>query len=252
MQSKPIPVIAVTGPNSGGTTAWLFTALGVKLAGGKPVRVVPEQFDDKLDYDGIIIGGGSDVHPDNVEHEDVPEVKRSLFLCFKENLFYPMEFFTGWSKPTYDKARDKMEKLFIKYALYNNKPILGICRGHQLLNASLGGTMYESTLPLLKNKMRIRSPFPRKTVIYTQNDSLIAEIAGDDPIEVNAIHSQAVGKPADELEVTAKEEAGIAQVLEKKGSELVLGVQWHPEYLFYMKVHRNIFKWLVNKAAQQA
>ena len=144
-----------------------------------------------------------------------------------------------------------MELKFIDFALNNNKPILGICRGHQLLNASLGGTMFASTLPLLKNSMRIRSPFPRKTVIYTQDDSLIAQIAGDDPIEVNAIHSQAVGKPADELTVTAKEKAGIIQVLEKEGSELVLGVQWHPEYLFYMKVHRNIFKWLVNKAVSQ-
>ncbi|GAA0853396.1 gamma-glutamyl-gamma-aminobutyrate hydrolase family protein [Aliiglaciecola litoralis] len=252
MKSNPKPDIAVTGPNTGGTTAWLFTALSVKLAGGKAVRVTPEKFDGKLDYDGIIIGGGSNIHPDNFEQEDAPEVERSLFLRFKENLFYPMEFFTGWSKPVYDKDRDEMEMQFIDYALVNKKPILGICRGHQLLNASLGGTMYESTLPLLKNKMRIRSPFARKTVIYTQDDSLIAEIAGDDPIEVNAIHSQAVGKPADDLEVTAKEEAGITQVLEKKGSDVVLGVQWHPEYLFYLTVHRNIFKWLVNKAAKTA
>jgi len=247
--TKQVPIIAVTGPNKGGTTAWLCTALSVKLAGGQPVRIMPATFDCTLNYAGIIIGGGSNIHPDNVKQEQQPVVKRSLFLRFKENLFYPMEFFSGWSKPTYDKERDAMEMKFIDFALAHHKPILGICRGHQLLNAKLGGTLYESTLPLLKKRMRIRSPFPRKTVIYTQADSLIADIAGDDPIKVNAIHSQAVGKPADELKVTAKEKSGITQVIEKKGSDLVLGVQWHPEYLFYMAVHRNIFKWLINKAA---
>ncbi|WP_340677252.1 gamma-glutamyl-gamma-aminobutyrate hydrolase family protein [Paraglaciecola sp.] len=250
-KSNQVPTIAVTGPNKGGTTAWLFTALGVKLAGGKPVRIVPDKFDGRLNYDGVIIGGGSNIHPDNVKKEKIAEVKRSLFLRFKENLFYPMEFLSGWSQPSYDKKRDEMEMKFIDFALAQYKPILGICRGHQLLNAKLGGTLYESTLPLLKKRMRIRSPFPRKTVIYTQDDSLIADIAGDDPIKVNAIHSQAVGKPADELKVTAKEKSGITQVIEKKGSDLVLGVQWHPEYLFYMPVHRNIFSWLVKKSVKK-
>jgi putative glutamine amidotransferase len=251
MSSKSIqaPTIAVTGPNKGGTAAWLFTALSVKLAGGKPIRIVPNEFDGSLNYDGIIIGGGSDIHPDNFNKEKLPDVKRSLFLRFKENMFYPMEFISGWSNSSYDKERDEMEIKFIDFALEQGKPILGICRGHQLLNATLGGTMYESTLPLLKKTMRIRSPFPRKTVIYTQDDSLIADIVGDDPIKVNAIHSQAVGEPAEELKVTAKEKSGINQVIEKKGSDIVLGVQWHPEYLFYMSVQRKIFSWLVNKSA---
>jgi putative glutamine amidotransferase len=249
-KSKKVPRIAVTGPNSGGTTAWLFTALGIKLAGGKPVRVMPKHFNGELRYDGIVIGGGSNIHPENFKEEKTPEVKRSRFLRFKEKLLYPMEFFNGFSSDAYDKERDNMEMQFIDFALENNRPILGICRGHQLLNAKLGGTMYESTLPLLKNRMRIRSPFPRKTVIYTQDDSLIADIAGDDPIQVNAIHSQAIGEPADELEVTAKEKSGITQVIEKKDSNKVLGVQWHPEYLFYMRVHRNIFQWLINKSAK--
>ena len=85
-------------------------------------------------------------------------------------------------------------------------------------------------------------------MLYTTNDSLISRIAGDDPLKVNAIHSQAVAKPADTLKVTAKEEAGINQVVESKNSDKVLGVQWHPEYLFYMKAHRKIFRWLLREA----
>lgn len=242
--------IAVTGPDKSGTTAWLFTALNVKLAGGEPIRVRPSSFDGNFDFDGIIIGGGSDVHPDNFEEEKLTKAKRSNSLKIKERILYPMELLNrivaGESK--YDKPRDELEKRFIKYALDNNKPILGICRGHQLINASLGGTMYTSTLPLLKNDARIRTPFPQKEVLYTQEDSLIADIAGDDPLKVNAIHSQAIARPADELEVTAKEKAGLNQVIESKENKQVLGVQWHPEYLFYMKAHRSIFEWLVEKA----
>lgn len=244
--------IAVTGPDSSGTTAWLFTALNVKLAGGEPVRVQPSSFDEIFDFDGIIIGGGSDVHPDNMQEEKVEKVKRSTSLKVKERILYPMELLNRLlaGKAKYDKPRDELEKRFIKYALKNNKPILGICRGHQLINASLGGTMYTSTLPLLKDDTRIRTPFPQKEVLYTQEDSLIADIAGDDPLKVNAIHSQAIAKPADDLQVTAKEKAGLNQVVESKENDKVLGVQWHPEYLFYMKAHRSIFEWLVQKAKQ--
>lgn len=248
MSKSTRPRIAVTGPNESGATAWFFTSLNVRMAGGQAFRITPATFDGSFHYDGFIIGGGSDIHPDHFTQEKLPEVKRSFFLKLKESIMYPMEGFNKLSSGSFDEARDSMEIAFIDYALNHDIPILGICRGHQLLNARLGGTMYQSTLPLLANKARIRSPFPRKKVVYTQDDSLIAKIAGDDPIKVNAIHSQAVAKPADALAVTAKEEAGINQVIESKRSDKVLGVQWHPEYLFYMRVHRSIFEWLVTEA----
>ena len=244
--------IAVTGPNEGGTTAWLFTSFNVYLAGGTPVRVTPETFNKEIDFDGVIIGGGSDIHPENFAKEQAKKVKRRLSIRIKELLLFPMELVNRMlSGTSYDKQRDEMEKQFIDYALHHKKPILGICRGHQLINAKLGGTMFESTLPLLEQNMRIRSPFPRKKVIYTKDDSLISKIAGDDPLKVNAIHSQAVAESAESLEVTAKEEAGITQVVESKNNDKVLGVQWHPEYLFYMKAHRSIFKWLIEKAKHE-
>ena len=250
MTNTSKPKIAITGPNKSGTTAWFFTALNVYLSGGEAFRVTPNTFDGVLDYDGVIIGGGSDIHPDHYIKEKLAPVKRSLWVKIKECLLYPMELLTHFSTSQYDKERDEMEIKFIHFALDNNLPILGICRGHQLLNAELGGSMYESTLPLLKKEARIRTPFPQKTVLYTTNDSLISKIAGDDPLKVNAIHSQAVAKTPDELEITGKEEAGINQVIESKNSDKVLGVQWHPEYLFYMKAHRKIFSWLVREAKE--
>lgn len=189
------PQIAITGPNNSGSTAWFFTALNIRIAGGTPIRVTPDSFDGVLDYDGVIIGGGSDIHPDHYIKEDATPVKRSLWVKLKECVLYPMELMNRLGSSGYDKDRDDMEISLIHYALDNNLPILGICRGHQLLNAELGGSMYESTLPLLEKEARIRSPFPRKTVLYTTNDSLISRIAGDDPLKVNAIHSQAVAEP---------------------------------------------------------
>ena len=64
------PIIFVTGPRSGGFTAWIFTAINVLLAGGRPVRITP---DTKItqDFDGIIIGGGSDISP--IHYQDVPK-----------------------------------------------------------------------------------------------------------------------------------------------------------------------------------
>jgi len=248
MSSHKKPKICVTGPDTSGTTAWLFTALNVYLAGGRPYRITPKRFNGRVDYDGIIIGGGSDIHPDNFRRQEQPEVKRSFALKLKEWVCYPMEFVSQLSKGAYDKPRDDMEIQLIDHAVQEDVPLLAICRGYQLLNARLDGSMYTSTGPLLKHEMRIRSPFPRKRVIYTKDDSLIAQIAGDDPLKVNSIHSQAVAEPGKNLQVTAKEEAGINQVIESKTNKQLLGVQWHPEYLFYMKAHRNIFNWLVSRA----
>ncbi|MDO6428560.1 gamma-glutamyl-gamma-aminobutyrate hydrolase family protein [Thalassotalea sp. 1_MG-2023] len=243
------PKIAVTGPNSGGLMAWLFTALNVKLAGGTPVRVTPNSFDGDLAFDGYIIGGGSDIHPKNRELENVPHYPRTLTTQIKEAMLYPMEFIASFGGVKYDKQRDEMEKQFIKNALQNDIPILGICRGHQLLNAHCGGTMYASTLDVLKEKVRARSVFPRKEVFVTRKNSLIRDIAGKSPVSVNAIHSQAIAKPGNNLQVTGIEKSGIAQVLETKDNSPVLGVQWHPEYLPYLQTHRAIFAWLVNEAS---
>ena len=65
MNREAKPKIAITGPNKSGTVAWFFTALNIRIAGGEPVRLTPESFDGTLDYDGVIIGGGSDIHPEH-------------------------------------------------------------------------------------------------------------------------------------------------------------------------------------------
>lgn len=247
--SQKAPKILVTGPEKGGTFAWWFTALGVRLAGGRPVRMTANQFTGEIKCDGVIIGGGSDIHPLNRTAAPVPELHRSWWTRIKEALLYPMEAITKLTKGDYDKARDEMEIQIIKQTLKHKLPMLAICRGHQLLNSVLGGTMFTSTLPILGDRPRIRSAFPRKTVVYAKEDSLLEDIVGDEPLKVNAIHSQAVATPGEQVEVSAKEtKAPLVQAIELSDSENVLGVQWHPEYLFYMKAQRQIFDWLVQEA----
>lgn len=249
--------VVVTGPDKGGFFAWMCTKLAIRLAGGTAIRMTPSRFNDgvnNLSYDAYVIGGGSDVHPSNRRSEAIskPTTKRKLSTQVKESILYPMEFISRFSKTKYDPPRDEMEKQFITYALSHSKPLLGICRGHQLLNSILGGTMFTSTLDVLRDRKRIRSIFPRKDVIYTKEDSLIHEIAGDDPLPVNAIHSQAVAKTGHSLQQTAVEKSGITQVIETTDDRPVLGVQWHPEYLPYLRAHRAIFTWLINEAKAES
>ena len=246
---KDKPKVVVTGPDTGGLTAWLFTAFSVKLAGGVPIRVTPSRFSGRLNYDAYIIGGGSDIHPSNRKAESVAKRKTQSFrTCLKEAFLFPMEFISRFSKPSYDKRRDEMEKKLISFAVNNHRPMLGICRGHQLINAHLGGTLIQSTRDLLGDSVRARSVLPRKTIFYAKKHSRLRRILGDAPIKVNAIHSQAIAETAESLEMSAIEKSGIIQAIETKDGRPLLGVQWHPEYLVYMSSPRALCEWLVNGA----
>ena len=252
MQNNYKPTIIVTGPDSGGMTAWLFTALQIRLAGGKPVRMTPSRYKPPHKFDGVVLGGGSDIHPSRYRAHHATEAERSSWLRFKEAICFPMEFFSRWTKGAYDKPRDAMEIDVIETALAQHKPILAICRGHQLLNAFLGGVIAPSTLPLLNGEMRIRSPFARKVVKQTKATSRLRQLIPATRFRVNAIHSQAVVTPGESMQVTAVESNGMIQAAESNDNRPLLSVQWHPEYLVYLKNHRRIFEWLITKAQHEA
>ncbi|MBT0584815.1 gamma-glutamyl-gamma-aminobutyrate hydrolase family protein [Alteromonas oceanisediminis] len=252
MRSSQKPNIVVTGPDSGGFTAWIFTAMQIRLAGGQPIRVTPSRYTSSLNFDGVVLGGGSDIHPSRYQAPPNEAVHRSTWLKIKEAFCYPMEFFSQWTKGGYDEPRDAMEIDVIEKAIREKKPILAICRGHQLLNAYLGGTIAQSTLPLLKGKMRIRSPFARKIVKQTKATSVLRQLIPSTRFRVNAIHSQAVVNPGESMRITAIERSGIIQAVESDNDQPIVSVQWHPEYLLYLKNHRSLFEWLIKKAQHEA
>ncbi len=250
------PIVAVTGPNSGGFFAWLFSALQVLLAGGRPVRIYPKKYQNQhdkkiIDFDALIIGGGTDIHPDTRGSEVVDQTyKKNLWSRVKEFLLFPYEGFSKIFKSEgYDPERDKMERAYYLYAKFSGKPVLGICRGHQLVNVIEGAVLIEDTDSIYQEEARIRTVFPRKKIKIYSDSKILKKIIGKSTANVNAIHSQAISKPGKYFDTVAVEENGIVQATEWP-SKKVLTVQWHPEYLIYEASQRKLFQWLVESAKQ--
>ena len=162
--------------------------------------------------DGFLFTGGQDVSPSLYGEK----VLNDLVHCCEK--------------------RDALEKEVLMEALKQNKPVLGICRGIQLLNAALGGTLYQD-LPsqrpsdIAHNKEK---PYDRPvhTVSILQGTPL-DECIGTQSLSVNSCHHQAVKDPAPGLEIMACSPDGIAEALYMPGHPFFWGVQWHPEMLGY-------------------
>ena len=133
----------------------------------------------------------------------------------------------------------------LSYALESEKPILGICRGHQLINLQLGGELVSHIRGILGAKALVKTLFPRKRIELTGNSKILAPLLdASKERSINAIHDQAIVRAGEGLEVVAVDDQGIIQATEfaKKN---ILTVQWHPEYLQYRSGHQEIFNWLV-------
>ena len=178
--SLPIkPVIGVTGPDKGGTSAWLFTRFAVWRAGGEAVRITPSRAWPRPVLDGLIIGGGADVDPaiygeklnDLVpDRRDEAPSFRGWLLYVSSLVFYPLLFLIRRlfsTKPTAreDSARDDLELGLIEQALRDGVPVLGICRGAQLMNVVLGGSLHQDIAHFYSEETNnVRSILPRKQV----------------------------------------------------------------------------------------
>ena len=151
-----------------------------------------------------------------------------------------------------DLERDTLEKSLIKEALSRQIPILGICRGAQLLNVYLGGTLHQDIQDFYEEVPQVNSVLPRKKISVTPN-SLLSKILQTENCLVNALHHQAIELLGDTLQAVAKEGNGIIQAIESTSYPFLIGVQWHPEYLLQYKNHRLVFKSLIQaiKAQQQ-
>lgn len=164
--------------------------------------------------DGLLFSGGPDLHP----------------FLFGED--------THAACGNVSAARDRMELALLPMAMKAKKPILGICRGIQLINVGLGGTIYQD-IP-----SQVTSDFPlahRQTHAYrlpshhvsVKEGSLLSRITGGSPqLAVNSMHHQSVRQPAPGLEVTAWAADGVIEAVEKPDYPFLVGVQWHPEYLW--------------------
>ena len=131
--------------------------------------------------------------------------------------------------------RDKMESLLLSWALDDDMPVLGICRGIQFINAFLGGDLYQD-LPSEHGtgiEHHMSPPYDRTAHrIEVMEDTLLSDIIGAGDHEVNSYHHQAVRNVPDSVEVMAVSEDGIIESISVKEKSFVVGVQWHPEFSY--------------------
>jgi len=172
-------------------------------------------------FDGFLFTGGQDLDPKLYGHEKTARCKE---IC---------------------EARDQMEAYLFREAVLNqNKPALGICRGIQLFNALLGGTLYQDIpveLPGAKNHAN-RPPYdaPAHSVHIIQKSPLY-ELTGKDNIEVNSYHHQGINKIAEGLEIMAVADDGLIEAVYMPDRPYVWAVQWHPEFSLKDETSKKLF-----------
>lgn len=219
------PLIGVTGPDHGWPLAWWFTRASIFASGGKAVRLNASHPHPPRPLDGIVIGGGTDLDP-------------SLYAGIDDG------------KARRDSRRDAFEKRMIEAALDKGIPLLGICRGAQLLNVVLGGNLHQDVRPMRLKTSNRRTPLPRKTALVEPGSRLHALLECT-RCRVNSLHHQAVDRLGEGLRAVARDLDDLVQGVELVGEAFVIGVQWHPEYLIYQRRQRRIFADLIATARRR-
>lgn len=245
-------IVGVTGPDHGGLAAWWMTRLALVRAGAKPIRVTPSRKVKVSEFDALIIGGGTDVEPlhygqEPLQGEEVDQTFRLRDWIISFLLFVLRVLAKQKRTKKYDPLRDNMEKELIEFALKQELPVLGICRGAQLLNVVTGGSLHQKITEFYSEEPHVRSLLPRKRIVLEEGTKLASFIL-DGTRFVNALHDQAIDQLGDGMVVTARDGGGVVQAIEHTRYEFVIGVQWHPEYLPQIASQQRIFRGLVNSA----
>jgi putative glutamine amidotransferase len=213
---------------------------GVAQAGGAPV-VLPPAMDagaakavvDGLD--GLLLSGGSDLDPSYYGEEPVPELDVTI------------------------PERDEMEMILLECALERGIPIFGICRGMQVLNVALGGTLYQDLASQIgEDLLKHRQTTPKWQAtheIEVLENTCTAEITGGGCLKVNSYHHQAIKDLADDFLVSACSSDGIVEAVEYRdlSERWIVAVQWHAEAMRQAgSEHRRFFEAHVAAAERHA
>lgn len=201
----------------------------IALAGG--LGVILPYMEEKSalhiadEIDGLYLTGGDDIDP----HYFNEEAHVNL----------------AWIDP----ARDDFEISLFREMLRLNKPILGVCRGSQIINVGLGGSMYQD-LPSQKSG-RLLQHQQKRSLRYGAHfidvlpSTRLFQITKEQRIKVNSNHHQANARLGNNLQIAAVSDDGVIEAIEGVGDLFVLGVQWHPER---MSMQENTISHLIYKA----
>jgi len=178
--------------------------------------------------DGIILTGGHDIDPEYYKQDPHPKIGETIAL------------------------RDEMEIKLVKEAHKRNIPILGICRGMQLINIAFGGTLIQDINSQIVNPIKHLQENKFEDVthyISIDKNSMLAELIGGEQVKVNSFHHQAIDLLAVEFTISATASDGIIEAIEYRGNTFILGVQWHPESLIEVNPQmNNLFKFFMSKS----
>ena len=231
------PLIGITG-NFGEKGCELAEGyyLSVVKAGGTPVAIPPHNDKEALvtlleTLDGILFSGGGDINPLLLGEEPLPQLHS---VCPK---------------------RDEAELFLAREAFHRQIPMLGICRGIQVMAAALDGKVFQDIYVQGEGaKIKHSQDMPRHNVSHTVNieeGSMLQSIFGNkQTLPVNSFHHQAVSDPGPHLKVSALSPDGIIEAVESSEHKALLGIQWHPEcfILNHDESMMSVFRWLVSEA----
>jgi putative glutamine amidotransferase len=201
-------------------------AEAVRRAGGVPILIPNDLTEDDQDLllsrvDGILFTGGFDLDPACYGHPDHPMSVRI------------------------DHDRDRLEIHLVRSMAQSGQPFLGICRGLQVINVALGGSLYEHLPDQLPGNVHAENhDKPRNFLAHTVSvvpDSRLSHVLVDHQARVNSLHHQGVRQVAPGLQVTATAPDGLVEGFELPGLPFAVAVQWHPEELQDDERMRRLF-----------
>ncbi|MBQ8282149.1 MAG: gamma-glutamyl-gamma-aminobutyrate hydrolase family protein [Paraprevotella sp.] len=232
------PVIGITG-NFGEKGCELAEGYyqSILKAGGTPLIIPPFEDKDALvnvveHIDGLILSGGGDMNPLFVGEEPIPQL--GSINC----------------------KRDLAELLLIKLAYNRQIPMLGICRGIQMLTVALGGSVYQdiytqgTNQEYIKHSQNLDRTQPSHSVRICEDSTILRPLLGVRHF-VNSFHHQAVKEPGEHLRICATAPDGVIEAVESSECKSILGVQWHPECFILNEDEcmMPLFQWLINESS---
>ena len=238
--TRHTPVIGITG-NFGDKGCELAEGYyeSILRAGATPVVLPPTEEADALAtmlerIDGLLLSGGGDLNPLYMGQQPLPALHGI------------------------NPRRDLSELLLVRLAFDRQLPMLGICRGCQLLAAALDGTLYQDLAsqieaPLIKHNQDLERSYASHSVCLG-TDTTLRSIFGTDMLNVNSFHHQAVHLPGPHLRIAATSSDGVVEAVESCEHKSIIGVQWHPE-CFCLRGDETmmpLFRWLHDEAANYA